>query len=51
MGENGQLDARTAARAARKAELGHVAESFAENVKVIAARHQHAAKRMEVPKT
>lgn len=43
-----QLDARVAARAARKEEVGRLAESLAEDAKLIAARHQHAARRMEV---
>lgn len=43
-----QLDALTAARTARKEQTGHRAQSLAENVKLVATRHQHAAGRMEV---
>lgn len=44
----GQLDAIVTGRAARKAGIGRLAESLAEDVKLVAARHQHAASRMEV---
>ncbi|CAM9194124.1 unnamed protein product, partial [Scytosiphon promiscuus] len=44
---NSRLDARKAARARRKERVGRLAESMAEDVKLIAARHQHAASRME----
>ncbi|CAM9258641.1 unnamed protein product, partial [Hapterophycus canaliculatus] len=42
-----RLDARKAARATQKERVGCLAESLAEDVKLIAARHQHAASRME----
>lgn len=48
LGRNAQLDARVAARAARKGEIGRAAEYLANDVKLVAARHQRAAKRMEV---
>lgn len=43
-----QLDTKMAVFAARKAERGRWAESLAEDVKLVAARHQNAARRMEV---
>eukprot|EP00752_Nemacystus_decipiens_P007659 g6847.t1 len=42
-----RLDARVAARAARKERAGRLAASLAEDVKLVAARHQNAARRME----
>ncbi|CAB1111351.1 unnamed protein product [Ectocarpus sp. CCAP 1310/34] len=43
-----QIDARMEARAARKGRIGRLAESLAEDAKLVAARHQHTAARMEV---
>ncbi|CAM9583036.1 unnamed protein product, partial [Ectocarpus sp. 13 AM-2016] len=43
-----RIDARTEARAARKGRIGRLAESLAEDAKLVAARHQHTAARMEV---
>ncbi|CAN0363269.1 unnamed protein product, partial [Ectocarpus sp. 12 AP-2014] len=43
-----RIDARTEARAARKGRVGRLAESLAEDAKLVAARYQHTAARMEV---
>ncbi|CAM9277017.1 unnamed protein product, partial [Ectocarpus fasciculatus] len=43
-----RIDARIEARAARKGRIGRLAESLAEDAKLVAARHQHTAARMEV---
>lgn len=43
-----QIDAMLMACAARKAEKGRLAETLAENVKVVAAEHHHVARKMEV---
>ncbi|CBN79766.1 conserved unknown protein [Ectocarpus siliculosus] len=46
--DHSRIDARIEARAARKGRIGRLAESLAEDAKLVAARHQHTAARMEV---